>query len=63
MLGTNYGKTQRYIKRQAACGPTFCAQTKLMLGFWGKCEGKRQLGRPMYKWEDKTKHTSYKSRM
>jgi hypothetical protein len=38
-------------------------ETNCILGFGGKPEGKRQLGRPMYRWEDKIKHTSYKSRL
>jgi hypothetical protein len=62
MLGTNYKKKIKTKKGQAVCG-TYFEETKCILCFCEKSEGKRQLERPGYRWEDNIKHTYYKSWM
>lgn len=39
-------KSIKIKKRQAACGPTYCGETKCMLGFWGKLKERGNLEDP-----------------
>jgi len=40
-------------KRQVACGPTYCGETKCVLGFWGKLKERQVACGPTYCGETK----------